>query len=230
MGSHPTRNRKSTQSPDYQYLAMTDNALLFLTEQMSAKCGFKELGQAGVDAIQKELEQLLYCKVMHGVRSSDLMHKQKCAVLQYQMFLKQNCCWKGKGHGCADGWKQRVYKTKEDTSSPTISVEALLLTCLIDAMDVLSVSTCDRPGAFIQVDMDEKIHMHLDGELAELLMKVGPIYKQFIAYECNKPVIYTELDKALYGTLQAALLFWRKLRSFLIDTLRFQVNHMIIVL
>ena len=60
MGSHPTRNRKSTQSPDYQYLTLMDNALLFLMEQMSAKRGLKKFGQAGVDAIQKELEQLLY--------------------------------------------------------------------------------------------------------------------------------------------------------------------------
>ena len=97
MGSHPTRNRKSTQSPDYQYSTLTDNALLFLTEQMSAKHGLKEFGQAGVDAIQKELEQLLYHKVMHGVRFSDLTHKQKCAALHYLMFLKQKCCRKVKG-------------------------------------------------------------------------------------------------------------------------------------
>ena len=135
---------------------------------------------------------------MHGVRSSDLTRTQKHAALQYLMFLKQKRCGKVKGRGCADGRKQRVYKTKEDTSSPTISVEALFLTCLIDAMEDRSVATCDVPGAFMQVDIDEQIHVRLDGELAELLMKVDPTYKQFVAYERNKPVIYTELDKALY--------------------------------
>ena len=91
-------------------------------------------------------------------------------------------------------------------------------------MEGRSVATCDIPGAFMQVDIDEQIHMRLDGELAELLVKADPTNKQFIAYKHNKPVIYTELDKALYGTLQADLLFWQKLRSFLIDTLGFQVN------
>ena len=43
MGSHPTCNRKSTQSPDYQYLTLTDNALLFLMKQMSAKRGLKKV-------------------------------------------------------------------------------------------------------------------------------------------------------------------------------------------
>ena len=74
-------------------------------------------------------------------------------------------------------------------------MEALFLTCLIDAMEGQSVATCDVPGAFMQVDIDEQIHVRLDGELAEMLMKVYPTYKQFIAYKHNKPVIYTELDR-----------------------------------
>ena len=37
-------------------------------------------------------------------------------------------------------------------------------------------------------------------------------------------MIYTELDKALYRTLQAAILFWRKLSAFLIHDLGFTVN------
>ena len=76
-------------------------------------------------------------------------------------------------------------------------MEALFLTCLIDAMEGWSVATCDVPGAFMQVDIDEQIHVRLDGELAKLLVKVDPTYKQFIAYEHNKALIYTELDKAL---------------------------------
>ena len=33
-----------------------------------------------------------------------------------------------------------------------------------------------------------------------------------------------ELNKALYRTLQGALLFWKKLSSFLADELRFKAN------
>ena len=35
--------------------------------------------------------------------------------------------------------------------------------------------------------------------------------------ENNKPVLYVELVKALYGTLCAALIFWRKLTSKLVE-------------
>ena len=39
-------------------------------------------------------------------------------------------------------------------------------------MEQRHVITCDIPGAFMQVDMDELIHVKLEGELAELLIKV----------------------------------------------------------
>jgi hypothetical protein len=36
------------------------------------------------------------------------------------------------------------------------------------------VATADIPGAFLQSDMDERIHMWLDGTMAELLVKIKP--------------------------------------------------------
>ena len=129
-----------------------------------------------------------------------------------------------KAWGCADGHKQQLYKTKDETSSPTMNVEALFLTCLIDAMEGREVMTCDIPGAFMQSNMDELLHMKLEGEIALLLIRLNPSYKWFLTYQRGKPVIYTKLNKALYGTLQAALLFWRNLSCFLIHKLRFEAN------
>ena len=152
---------------------------------------------------------------MHGKRSVELTREQKRAALRYLMFLKQKRCGRIKGRGCADGRKQKVYKTKEETSSPTIHIESLFLSCMIDAMENRNVVTLDIPGAFMQADIDELIHVKLVGELADLLIKVDPSYSKFVTYENGKKVIYTELDKALYGTMQAALLFWKKLSGYL---------------
>ena len=66
----------------------------------------------------------------------------------------------------------------------------------------------------MQVDMDELVHMKLEGELAELIMTVDELYAPTITYECGKPVIYPQLDKALFRTLQATLLFWQRLSKF----------------
>jgi hypothetical protein len=40
----------------------------------------------------------------------------------------------------------------------------------------------------------------------------------------GKEVIYVELTKALYGTMQAALLFWENLSLFLVNELGFELN------
>ena len=155
----------------------------FITEQMSAKRGLKQFGTAGADTIMKELRQLVYRKVMEGHKSGDLTTAQKKAALKYLMFLKQKRCGKIKGRGCADGRKQRLYKNKEDTTSPTITAEALFLTCLTDAIENRHVVTCDVPGAFMHSDIDELVHLKLEGKIAELLVKVDPTYAEFVSKE-----------------------------------------------
>jgi hypothetical protein len=141
------------------------------------------------------------------------------------MYLKEKRNGTIKARGCADGRPQRLYKTKSEASSPTVSTEAIFLTALIDAQEGREVMTVDIPGAFMQSDMDELVHVKLEGPMAELLAKVDPgKYCQYIAIENGRPVMYVELAKALYGTLQAALLFWKNLSSFLVEELGFVVN------
>ena len=193
-----------------QYATSDDNDA-FVTAQMSAKAGLKMFGGKGAEAIEKELGQLILMKVMSGVHAHQLTQTQKKRALKYLMFLKEKRCGRVKARRCADGRKQRLYKTKAETSSPTISIEALLLSCLIDAMEERDVATCDLPGAFMQADIDEELFVKFDGELVDLLIKVDPSFAQFVTQEHGKRVLYTILNKALYGTVQASLLFWKKL-------------------
>ena len=59
-------------------------------------------------------------------------------------------CGKLKARGCADGRPQREYITKEESSSPTVSLYALMGSCVMDAMEEHNVITIDIPGAFLQ--------------------------------------------------------------------------------
>jgi hypothetical protein len=128
----------------------------------------------------------------------------------------------------ADGRKQRLYKSKEETSSPTVSLEALFLTSAIIAQEGWKVMTIDIPGAFMHANIDELIHVCLEGPpMAELLTRVldPDKYRTYMIEERGKMVLYIELhQKALYGTLQAALLFWWKLMEFLTVKLSFTIN------
>jgi hypothetical protein len=94
----------------------------------------------------------------------------------------------------------------------------LFLSCAIDAKEERKIVTCDIPGAFMQANIDEVIHIHLEGPLAKLLTKVDPeLYMKFLCKEGEKDVMYVHLMKALYGTLQAALLFWKDLSGYLVE-------------
>jgi len=77
----------------------------------------------------------------------------------------------------------------------------------------------------MQFDIDEEVYVKLEGTMANLLMQVNPNkYGPYITTEKGCNVIYLLLRKALYGTLQAALLFWRNLSSFLVEELDFTLN------
>jgi hypothetical protein len=71
----------------------------------------------------------------------------------------------------------------------------------------------DIPGAYLSADMDEEVIMLLRGRLAELMDKTAPnIYHKHITVDAkNQPVLYVKLQKALYGCLRSALLFYLKL-------------------
>jgi hypothetical protein len=91
-----------------------------------------------------------------------------------------------------------------------------MLSCVIDAKESRDVGTVDIPGAFMQADMNDMVHMRLEGKMAELLVRCDPkLYRKYVRIEGGKTVLYVELRKALYGTLKAALLFWELLSSTL---------------
>ena len=83
-----------------------------------------------------------------------MTREENRSALRYLMFLKKKFCGCIKGRGCADGRKQRGYINKEDASSPTVSMEALILSCIVDALEGKGVSTVDILGSFLHKDMD----------------------------------------------------------------------------
>ncbi|KAI2496760.1 Reverse transcriptase (RNA-dependent DNA polymerase) [Fragilaria crotonensis] len=145
--------------------------------------------------------------------------EEREAALQYLMFLKQKRDGTVKGRGCADGRKQRPYTTKEEASSPTVATESVMLSCTIDAKEERDVGVVDLPAAFMQVGMkgERTVHMKLEGKMAELMVRIDPkMYRKYIQMENGRMVLYVELEKALYGTLTGAFLFWKKLSKQLI--------------
>ena len=120
---------------------------------------------------------------------------------------------------CVNGAPQRAYIPKEDAASPTVSTESIFITSAIAASKKRYVWCYDVLSAFVNTDVDENVLMLLRGELAEMLVLIAPqIYRKHITVDKKgTPMLYVQLQKALYGLMQASLLFYRKLRKELED-------------
>jgi hypothetical protein len=165
-------------------------------------------GEAGVDAVKKELTQ----PHEQGVLApKELDNEERKAAFQYLMFLKQKRDGTVKGRGCADGRKQREHTSKEEASSTTVVIESVLLSCVINAKENRDVGTVDLPGSFMQADMEGTVQMKLEGKMAKLLVRIDlKLYYKYTRIEKGQQVLYVQLMKALFGTLTAAFLFWKR--------------------
>ena len=102
----------------------------------------------------------------------------------------------------------------------------MFLTAVVDAWENRKVAVLDVPGAFMQVDMDELIHVRFHGEMVDKLLKIDhELYSSYVTEEQGEKVMYVELLKALYGTLRAARLFWGKLQAKLVKDWSFVLNR-----
>jgi hypothetical protein len=189
----------------------TDMNAIIMT-QYSKKYGLKQFVQRGIDVLMTELRHLDTRKVLNPVHGRLLSKKDKRKTLDCLMFLKEKRKGVIKGRGCDDGRKQQSLITIENSSFPTVFLESLLITYVIDAMKRRYNATTDIPDAFMQTDMDELVNIHFEGTLAELSIRINSsLYRKYVFIEINKPVLCAKLANYLYGTLSAALLFRNKL-------------------
>eukprot|EP00536_Pseudo-nitzschia_multiseries_P010890 jgi/Psemu1/27327/gm1.27327_g len=90
--------------------------------------------------------------------------------------------------------------TKKDSTSPTVSLYALMLSCMIDVIEGCDKVIVNMPGTFIQTDMPEGEDVYIKPELnyyAEWTPSYGP---NMITLN-GKHALIRKARKAIYGTL-----------------------------
>ena len=194
-------------------------------ETYSLSKGYKVLGKAGKDAAIGEVSQLHKRGVFDPVNVSTLTEEERSRVLDLLIFLTQKRDGSAKARTCVDGRPQHLWMDKDEAASPTVLLESVLLTSVIDAREEREVAVVDIPNAFVQTDMEgDKVIMKMHGKLAELLVKVVPeIYLEYVTIEKGQKILYLELQKALYGMLKSVLLVYWKLQSDL-ESIGFVIN------
>ena len=161
---------------DDSYQHDADVAYAFL-QQLSIKAALKQWGTDAEDAGVKEVSQLHWRDTFVPRRYSDLTDEHKKRVLESHMFVVKKRDGKTKARVVAGGNMQRDYLMKEDSSSPTVSTEAVILTSIIDAHERRDVAVIDIPHAFIQTRVDnpkDRVIIRLRGVVVDWLAKAAP--------------------------------------------------------
>jgi hypothetical protein len=90
----------------------------------------------------------------------------------------------------------------------------VFVTAAIDAKENREVVTIIIPGAFLHVTNKGYVVMRMNRTPAKLMAKTDPkLYQKYLTNENEKKVLYLRLQKALYGMMKSALLFYRNLIS-----------------
>ena len=127
----------------------------YVMTQMTATAGIKKHGQPAVDALLAEFAQLDNKNVFKPMEANKLTPREKSEALRAINLIKEKRSGALKGRSVADGRAQRAMYTKEQTASPTVSTDALMLTLMIDALEGRDVATADVEGAYLHADMDD---------------------------------------------------------------------------
>ena len=192
--------------------------------QYGLEAGLKHFGEGGEMAVSKELKQFNVYDVFKPLYADKLSDEKKSKALTLLTFLREKQDGKVKARSCANGSVQREHVAKEEAAAPTVALESVFVTATIDAKEKREIVTIDIPGAFLHADNNDYVIMKMNGSLAELMVKTDPkIYRKYVTIEKGRQVLYLRLQKALYGMMKSALLFYKKLVKELKE-MGFEIN------
>ena len=148
--------------------------------QVSVSEGIKRHGEKAIMAVLKEYEQLNDKDLFKACDGNKLTYYEKKSALNLITMVKEKRDGKIKGRACADGRKLRRYITEEEVSSPTIQLESLMITLLVDAHERRDVATADVAGAYLFADINDNVLIKINGTSTDIMCEVSPSYKKLL--------------------------------------------------
>jgi hypothetical protein len=108
------------------------------------------------------------------------------------------------------------------------ATEAVLLSCIIDAKEGMDVAVIYIPNAFIQMRVEDEGDMaiiKIRGVLVDILVQIAPdVYKSYVTTDKKgTKQLLVQCQNALYGTMVASLLYYRKFTKSL-TSVRSEIN------
>ena len=187
---------------------------------MSVKAAMRDRGPEAEAVILAELQQMVDKNVWHPVHTRGMSSKERRAIIRSSMFLKD----KYLASGVFEKFKARLVaggdmqdkNLYENLSSPTAATTSLLSVASIAAAESRHVMVIDIGGAFLNASMEPTgvlVHMRLNKIMATILLKIDQSYERFLE---NDGTLVVQLDKALYGCVEASALWFEDIKSKLV--------------
>jgi hypothetical protein len=193
--------------------------------QMSVKVAMRDRGAEATEAIKKEIKQLLQYKVFTGIKSLGRRSRKplRCKMFLRDKYFSGGAFEKFKARLVAGGHMQDK-SLYDDLSSPTAATSSVFAVAAIAAAEGRQIMTIDVPGAYLHADLPpvdgERITMRLDPLLSQILTELDIDFQTFVQ---SDGTILVELQKALYGCVESARLWYEALSSYL-TTINFIAN------
>jgi hypothetical protein len=202
----------------------------FIFAQLSAKKGIEKYGREAELQLIAEFRQLMEHKTFHGRKAENLTFEQRKKAVNMINLIEEKVN-RGhtpenpviKGRSVFNGRVQRGLCTKEETASPTVSEDAFFLTSIIDAIEGRDKAITDIKGAYLNAKMVDEVLMKIMGAEVDLFCEIDPSLADFVTLEKGRKVLHTQLDKALCGCVQSALL-WCESHASTLKEMGFELN------
>ena len=195
---------------------------------ITATKAIKSHGKEAITAMLLEIQQMLKKEVWKPVDVGKLTPLQRKSIIITSMFLKE----KQKPDGSFDKLKARLVagghmqdrSVYEDISSPTVSWTSVCMLLNIAAYEERIVCTADFTGAYLNASMRKdgvRVRVRLNQLQSALLVSLDPTYGEFV---CQDGTIVVELEKAMYGCIESAQLWYDTLKETLVN-IGFKANR-----
>ena len=104
-------------------------------QQCTLEKGLRKFGKAGEDAVLKETGQLHDRQCFEPIRVEDMTAEEKCQAQMALTHLTEKSDKTIKGRTVHNGKPTREWLSREESASPTASIEGTFSTALMDAWE-----------------------------------------------------------------------------------------------
>jgi len=187
---------------------------------LSVDAAIRGFGESAREACKDELLQLFVeKKALVPVKWHELTEEKKAKTVRSHMFLREKYedgkFVKMKGRIVADGRMQdRTVYT--DYSSPTVKTRSVMTCPKLAAVKGWDLLKVDVGGAFLcaPINDDEEVFMTLDDTITFMAIEWMPELQEYMRLDGK---LMVRVDKAMYGLIQSAKLWYKELTRHLLE-------------